>query len=132
MDAQLLRRSARLAAVAIALALGARDAGGQEPVRVIDGDTIQVGAERIRIVGIDSPEMRARCEAEAILARVAQARMQELVIDGVSLERRGRDRYRRTRAVIRNPLGQDLGQVMVAEGLARPASRRGPRYDWCR
>jgi endonuclease YncB( thermonuclease family) len=40
-------------------------------VRVVDGDTIRLGRERIRILGIDTPETqnRARCNAEHRLPR---------------------------------------------------------------
>ena len=40
-------------------------------IRVVDGDTIRLGRERIRIVGIDAPESAnlARREAERCLSR---------------------------------------------------------------
>jgi len=31
------------------------------PARVIDGDTIAIGGERIRLHGIDAPEMKQTC-----------------------------------------------------------------------
>lgn len=47
---------------------------GTPPAIVIDGDTIRLGSERIRILGIDTPEMgsNARCNAERRLADVAK------------------------------------------------------------
>jgi endonuclease YncB( thermonuclease family) len=79
----------------------------------LDGDTI-------RMVGLDAPEKCARCPAEARLAARATARLHGLVQPGVWLERHGRDRYRRTLAIVR-----DLAQVMIREGLARPYNGRG-------
>lgn len=99
--------------------------------RAIDGDSLVCGSERIRIMGLDAPELRGRCHAETRLARAAQARMQQLVARGVTIERRGRDRYRRTLAVVRARGGQDVADIMIRERLARPYDGRGPRRGWC-
>jgi endonuclease YncB( thermonuclease family) len=50
-------------------------------VRVVDGDTIRLGRERIRILGIDTPETqnRARCDAERRLAALATMTLKELI-----------------------------------------------------
>ncbi|MDP6785986.1 MAG: hypothetical protein QGI13_02555 [Rhodospirillales bacterium] len=32
------------------------------PVRVIDGDTIEIGGRRIHLFGIDAPELEQTCE----------------------------------------------------------------------
>jgi len=100
-----------------------------EPPRVIDGDTIVVAGERVRLAGIDAPERRARCAWEDWLARQAAVRVTELVADGVTLERRGQDRYRRSLAVVFDAEGRDVGALLVSEGLARPW--RGRRHSWC-
>lgn len=106
---------------AVALALDA--------AHVIDGDTISVAGEKVRLAGIDAPEMRAQCRFEDWLARRATVRMSELVADGVTLERHGVDRYRRTLAVVFDAQGRDVGAVLVAEGLAR--EWHGRRLSWC-
>lgn len=102
--------------------------------RVIDGDTLEdMGADvTYRIVNIDTPETgsRARCQAERDLANRATQQARALISSGeVELRPTGRlDRYGRTIAfVLVN--GRDLGETLIADGLARPW--RGRREPWC-
>ena len=102
-------------------------------LRVIDGDTFWLGGEKIRIADIDTPELAARCPAEADLARRATARLSGLLAEGPfelsPIGGRDEDRYgRKLRIVTRG--GQSLGDVLVAEGLARTWT--GRREPWCR
>jgi endonuclease YncB( thermonuclease family) len=99
--------------------------------RAVDGDTIRCGETRIRLAGIDAPERRARCEAERRLAEAATERLSALLEGGVSLRATGEDRFGRTLAVVHNDQGEDVGAVLVREGLARPYHGRGPREGWC-
>jgi endonuclease YncB( thermonuclease family) len=119
-----------LSGLALAFILLVTPAAAQR-AQVIDGDTIRVSGETIRMMGLDAPEMRGRCPAERRLARAATDRLRQLVVPRVSLERRGRDRYRRTLAVVRDRAGRDLAQVLIREGLARPYNGRGRRQGWC-
>jgi hypothetical protein len=59
----LMARTAALVAV-IALALAGTSAAAEitGPVRVIDGDTLDMAGTRIRLWGIDAPENRQACE----------------------------------------------------------------------
>lgn len=121
-----------LARLAILLALLlASPALAQQRAQVIDGDTIRVGGEVIRIMGMDAPEIRGRCPQETRLARASAARMGQLVAGGVRLQRHGRDRYRRTLAVVRDRAGRDVAAVMIRERLARPYDGSGRRAGWC-
>jgi endonuclease YncB( thermonuclease family) len=102
-------------------------------LRVIDGDTFDYGGERIRIAGIDAPEMRSpRCAYEAELGERATRRLGQLLRAGqFELLPIGRDadvHGRKLRDVTRN--GKSIGDVLIAEGLARPygAGRRA----WCK
>lgn len=103
------------------------------PVRVIDGDTFDYGGMRVRIADIDTPEVRGRCAYEIELAARATRRMRGLLAAGPfelhSLGNgRDMDRYgRKLRIVTRG--GQSLGDILVAEGLARTWT--GRREPWC-
>ncbi|WP_421990498.1 thermonuclease family protein [Roseococcus sp.] len=96
-----------------------------------DGDTIRCGDERIRMLGLDAPEMCGECPREIRAARAAKARLERLTANGIVLERHGRDRYRRTLAIVRDNRRRDLAQVLIREGHARPYYGRGPRGGWC-
>ncbi len=99
--------------------------------RAVDGDTLACGTERIRLMGLDAPELRARCDREWHAARASRARLQQLISGGIQLERHGADRYRRTLAIARTRDGRDVAMIMIREGHARPYSGRGRRGGWC-
>jgi micrococcal nuclease len=99
---------------------------------VVDGDTIWIGGEKIRIADIDAPETHpSRCAEEARLGNAATERLQVLLNAGpVVLASAGRDtdRYgRKLRIVMQH--GRSVGAVLVDEGLARPWE--GRRRPWC-
>jgi endonuclease YncB( thermonuclease family) len=99
---------------------------------VVDGDTIDVGAERIRIHGIDAPEVAQRCAngrggTWACGERAAE-RMAELVeASPVSCAPKSRDQYGRIVAVCR-ARGVDVGKALVREGLAWAFRRYSEDY----
>ena len=70
-------------------------------IRVVDGDTIRLGRERIRIIGLDAPESGnlAKCDAERKLSALATMTFREM-IEGkfIEIRRDGHDRYGRTPA----------------------------------
>jgi endonuclease YncB( thermonuclease family) len=114
---------------------GRDDASAGARIRVIDGDTLEDMRDDItyRLVNIDTPETgpRARCEAERVLGARATQAARTLVAQAEQLELRatGRiDRYGRTIAFVVVD-GRDLGETLIAEGLARPW--RGRREPWC-
>ena len=100
-------------------------------VRVVDGDTIRLGAERVRIMNIDAPETegRAKCNAERRLAAVATEKLTEIIMgERLEVERHGKDRFGRTLAYIR-VRGADVGELLIK---ARVAVQWGNgRPDWC-
>lgn len=97
---------------------------------VVDGDTIRVGAEKIRILGLDAPEIHGRCEAERVQAAEARGYLRGLLAQAEPvIERRRLDKYRRTLARVTIG-GRDVADLMIRQGLARPyhGERRRP---WC-
>jgi endonuclease YncB( thermonuclease family) len=102
-------------------------------VRVVDGDTFAYRGARVRIADIDAPEVHGRCAYETALAARATQRMRALLAAGPFelhpfADGRDEDRYgRKLRIVTR--AGRSLGDVLVAEGLARTWT--GRREPWC-
>jgi micrococcal nuclease len=98
----------------------------------IDGDTISINQERIRLENVDTPELHpCRCPAECDLGKRAHAFTQRAIASGVvTVDRTGRvDRYGRTIArVLVN--GSDLGEALIAAGLGRPYNGVR-RQSWC-
>jgi len=90
--------------------------------RVIDADTIELQGTRIRLAGIDAPEMRQNCQLADGTAYLCGQRATSALEDHVSrgtVECRGDelDRYGRTLAVCY--LGaEDLNGWLVSEGWA--------------
>ena len=83
-------------------------------VHAVDGDTIRVGGERVRLRGIDTPEM-SEFEGPA-----AKRRLEELLRNGsIRIVPRGRDVYDRLIAdVFVNE--QNVAQTLIAEGYEKP------------
>jgi micrococcal nuclease len=101
-------------------------------ISVYDGDTIRVNGERIRILGLDTPEYgnNARCRSEAVTAEEAKQALRRLIARGdVTISRRGTDRYGRTLARVTVD-GRDVADTLIAQGLARPYGG-GYREGWC-
>jgi len=111
-------------------------------LNVIDGDTIAVQARiwlgqvietRVRLAGIDTPELRGRCEAERALAARARDRLTEQLTGGqvILTEIRYGTYAGRVVARISTSETSDIAGTLIAAGLAQPYGGRGPRPDWC-
>ena len=146
------RRSSIGAVLAAALLAAAITAGSpaREPlpgpvpaqvIQVIDGDTIAVKARiwlnqeletRVRLAGVDAPELAGRCERERALAARARAFL-EAMLDGgeVVLSQIQYGKFAgRVVARVETSSGEDLSAALLAAGLAR-AYAGGPRAPWC-
>jgi micrococcal nuclease len=103
---------------------------------VTDGDSLRIDGRPHRLANIDAPELRhAQCDAERRLAMVAKRRLAELLASGTvaitvgdPVTGRTFDKYNRILATITVD-GHDVGQTLIAEGLARPWE--GKRRSWC-
>ena len=105
---------------------------------VVDGDTFRLGQRRIRIVGVDTPEVKAQCPEEARLAEAAAVRLQQLLNEG-PFEMVGRlddptDRYGRELKSLRRRTG-DGGYTSIAAQMREEGHARrylgGLRGGWC-
>ena len=92
------------------------------PARVIDGDTIEIQDQRIRLHGIDAPERSQTCllQGQRYPCGVDATESLRKLVRGkaVSCNTMGRDRYGRTIAVCVIPVGIELGLTMVRLGWA--------------
>ena len=90
-------------------------------VHVLDGDTLDLGGERIRLAGMDAPEMSQTCgppEATTPCGRLARDALIRLIAGrSVTCRVTGQDRWRRSLASC-TAEGDDLGAALVARGLA--------------
>lgn len=99
---------------------------------VVDGDTIWLTGQKIRIADIDAPETHdPRCASEKRLGDQAARRLHDLLESGaVTLQSIDRDEDvygRKLRIVLVN--GTSVGDTLVSEGLARYYGHG--RRPWC-
>ena len=92
-------------------------------VKVVDGDTVDVDIdlgfgvtltdERVRIMGIDTPESRTRDKVEDLFGEAAKARLKELMANGAKLitteDRKGED--------MKGKFGRILGDFKIGDKL---------------
>ena len=104
--------------------------GPARVVRVVDGDTLDVALgsrrTRVRVIGVDTPELRHGAAPEACFGRAAAAETSRVALGRrVELVRgvEPRDRYGRTLASVRllagPAAGVDLASLLAAGGFAR-------------
>ncbi len=86
-----------------------------------DGDTLTIGGERIRLVGIDAPELRQVCRLSRMSYPCGEESRDALIalIDGRDVQciATKRDRYRRLLGTC-NAGGDDLNAAQVRRGWA--------------
>ncbi len=108
-------------------------------VSVYDGDTLTVDAEpwpgltartKVRVAGVDTPEIRGKCQREKDLAVRARDFVRATVGARVRLTdvRLGKYAGRVVADVWVNE--QKLSDLLIAEDLGRPY-HGGRRVDWC-
>jgi micrococcal nuclease len=111
-----------------------------EVLRVVDGDTFEARVPiwlgqsvtvKIRLTGVDTPEMRGKCPEETELAERARRFTQSwLAQDGLRLVDIKYGTYAgRVLATARSQTGQTLSQALLGAELAKPYL--GRRAQWC-
>ena len=102
-------------------------------LKSVDGDTVDVDIdlgfgvwlrnERVRIMGIDTPESRTSDEVEKLFGKAAKERLKELLHEGAVLvtteEKSGEDmrgKFGRILGDFKMPDGRMVTDVMISEG----------------
>jgi endonuclease YncB( thermonuclease family) len=90
---------------------------------IIDGDTLRIGDKRLRLVGMDAPEIQQTCRDASgrsyFCGHAARERLAALVSgSAVTCAAQGLDRYGRTLATCASSRSADLGETLVREGHA--------------
>jgi micrococcal nuclease len=106
-------------------------------LKAVDGDTVDVDIdlgfnvwlhdERVRIMGIDTPESRTSDKVEKLFGKAAKTRLKELLKDGGILvtteEKSGEDmrgKFGRILGDFKTPDGRLVTQVLAEEGHCVP------------
>jgi endonuclease YncB( thermonuclease family) len=97
-------------------------------VHVVDGDTIRIDGQRVRLWGFDAPEKRQSCRIDGVersIGEEATDRLRSILSEG-ELRCRTRDKDRYGREVAECWVGsQSIGEMMVRSGWAWAL----PRYS---
>lgn len=123
----------KLAVWIIGALLVATQAFAQSGVRIVDGDTLQIGQTTYRLYGIDAPEHGQRCAKRGggswQCGKAATEYLQQLAASGqVRCDDRGQDKYGRTIGVC-SVGNKDLNEQMVSSGHAWAFLRYSKDYE---
>ncbi|MDX2287841.1 MAG: thermonuclease family protein [Hyphomicrobiaceae bacterium] len=106
------------------------------PARVVDGDTLDVAGQRVRLEGIDAPELGQTCPGRYLggalgpwsCGQAAASHLRQLTgLSTVACEVAGTDKYGRVLGRCRVE-GLDINAEMVRSGLAWAFVRYSDRY----
>lgn len=122
-------------AIAIAISLGTPSVADAAAVlgltTVIDGDTIEIGGQRIRLKGIDAPELSQTCDRDGqkwACGKAAADQVRSMIGDAsLSCVGHETDTFGRLVAICR--IGEvDLNRAIVAAGWATAFRRYSEAY----
>lgn len=109
-------------------------------IRTVDGDTFIARVHqrdgrdlvaRVRLRGIDAPEMKASCQEELDKAQAAAAALRGLLGQGgVAIYNLGADKYGRVLADVATKRTPNVSAALLAGGYAR-SYNGGHRDGWC-
>ncbi len=126
----LLASAALAAAAQLGCAPQAAEIAGRA-TKVVDGDSLEIGSDRIRLYGIDAPEGRQDCRRNGEVWRCGDAAAAQLrkLVQGATLRctPRDTDEYGRSVSVCRSG-GTDINAEMVRSGLALAYRRYSSDY----
>ena len=91
-------------------------------IKVVDGDSLEIGDDRIRIVNIDAPEYRQYCYGgdgdKYLCGQEALDYLRSIINDKVYCKKMEKDRYERFLAECYLEDGTNIGAQMVLNGWA--------------
>jgi micrococcal nuclease len=109
-------------------------------IRTIDGDTFLARVHqsngrdlvaRVRLRGIDAPEMKASCQEELSKAEAASDALRGLLSQGgITIYNLGTDKYGRVLADVATRRTPNVSAALLAGGYAR-SYNGGHRDSWC-
>ena len=109
-------------------------------IKVYDGDTITIAAKlpyksspiyrfSVRLNGIDTPEIRAKCPAEKEMAYKARDFIRSILNNGKRIELHNLDRGKYFRIVADIYVDDvNVAELMIEKGLGKPYEEN---IDWC-
>ncbi|MGX1167488.1 micrococcal nuclease [Bradyrhizobium sp. USDA 372] len=111
-----------------------------EVIRTVDGDTFLARLRhrdgrglvaRVRLRGIDAPELKASCQEELDKAEAATRALRDLLGQGgVTIGNLGADKYGRVLADVATRRTADVAAALLAGGYVR-SYNGGHRDGWC-
>jgi endonuclease YncB( thermonuclease family) len=112
-----------------------------EVLRIADGDTFEARVQAwpgiaittmVRLRGIDTPELKARCAEERVKAEAARAKLAAILAEGsVELRAVGLDKFGgRIDAAASTRSTPDVSAALLRAGLGRSYTG-GRRESWC-
>jgi endonuclease YncB( thermonuclease family) len=109
-------------------------------LKVVDGDTFDARIElkpgfrvttRVRLRGVDAPELHAACETERIGAEAAQRALRAILAEGgVTIHDLGDDKYGRLLGTVATRATPSVAEALIAKGVVRRYDG-GRRAGWC-
>ena len=117
--------------ISAAVAVGAQAAEITGRAKVVDGDSLEIGTDRIRLYGIDAPEGRQDCRRNGQAWRCGENAASKLrgLVQGATLRctPRDTDEYGRSVSVCKNG-NTDINAEMVRAGFALAYRRYSTDY----
>ena len=89
---------------------------------------------KVRLLGVDTPELRSRCKMEKCLAQQAKLVLQSFLAEDdvpVQLKQCVRDKYFRLTCDIILHSGESAVEKMLQSGLGVPYDGQTKVHNWC-
>tara|TARA_B100000123_G_scaffold177700_1_gene132200 strand:+ start:776 stop:1315 length:540 start_codon:yes stop_codon:yes gene_type:complete len=100
--------------------------------RAIDADTLEFGFRRVDLWGADAMNRFQKClvngQSTACGAEAWQVTTNLLVATPITCRVQGKNRYHRNLTICRNANGMDIGQSLIARGMAVARPDQMPEY----